>query len=414
MRKSKVCYCEIGFLKEFFDSRPLFIEPTEEKVQLLWVWTSMYRFLSKAALILDISKAAFEHFLEEDDDKNVDYSNCSFNEDGNFKSWLKLINKSEGPIGFTEENDTFPNITELEISEEGISESDDQKLNAVYLTTLDDDACKKQSRLKGVIVLNNNLARESAHLFKDNGHAIPSEGARDWGFLKQMTFPSLNICNSIIIVDNYLFLDDKDTNGKTTFAWPDKLRRNLLPILKAFLPDCLDTNIVFEIAVFTTQDKDNHNMIFESQYKTIDTFLSNRKITYRICFYGKCHEAFHDRCILTNNVWISSGHGFGIFGKPNESSKPTTINIAFPFLQSSLLWCDGSFQNVLSQAKKVIGRLQEPNINYWGDENKHNRIVSHFTQNDSKEKTPYKKAIEKRIAEINYYPKIDRDGRIIR
>jgi len=419
MRKSKVCYCEIGFLKEFFDSRPLFIEPTEERVQLLWVWASFYRFLSKAALILDISESEFKHFLEEvDDAKNVDPSICSFNEGGNFKSWLKLINKSEGPIGFTEESDTFPNITELEISEERISESDDQKLNAIYLTTLDDAQCKKYSRLRGVIILNNNLAKQCGHLFKDNGHPVPSEGANDWGFLKSLKYPSLNICNTIIIVDNYLFINDEKEDGEIRRGWEEKLEQNLHPILQALLPENLDESIAFEIAIFTTQDIEHKYKSFEDQYQNIVNYLAvkRKKIKFRVNFYGKCHEAFHDRCILTNNVWISSGRGFDIFGKTKDNTKPTSINIAFPFIQSSLLWCDGSYLNVLAQAKKIRdNRLQEPNINYWGDNNRNNRTVSYYTHKNNEERITGNKVYANLIPSINkvYYIKRDKEGNVV-
>lgn len=383
MRMHKVCYCEFGFLKEFFSSRPILTEPTEENVHLLWTWVSLYKYLCKSELILDISSTYFTQLIDSYKDKSVDNKNNGEIAllDVDFRSWLKLINKSEGLLSFTETNDRFPHISEF-----NQVELDEQKLNAVYLTTSDDDSCKKHARLTGVIILNNNLAKQCAHLFMDNGHAVPSEDAIDWGVLKKIKYPSLNICNSIIIIDNYLFVDDKD-KGNITCEWPDKLKKNLRPIIQALLPEMLDDKIVFEIAVFTAQEKEKDWKGFESQYNYIKTLLSEKKINYRINFYGKCHDAFHDRCILTNNVLISSGRGFGIFTKNKETSKPTTINITFPFIQSNLLWCDGSFLNVLSKAKGITDRLIEKD-NYWGDDKRENRIISFYTNNNNITKEP--------------------------
>lgn len=414
MRKHKVCYCEMGFLKDFFASRPIFIEPSEDNVQLLWGWSSLYKFISRSSLILDISKSDFNKLIVfpslEEVDNNI---NRDDSDDISFRKWLRLINKSEGLIYYTEVGDKFPNVMDLDFTE-----YDEEKLNAIYLTTLDDDQCKKHSRLKGVIVLNNNLAKQCSHLFKDNGHPVPSEGANDWGFLKSLIYPSLNICNTIIIVDNYLFINDEEENGCIRREWEEKLEQNLHPILQALLPENLDENIVFEIAIFTTQDKVHKNKSFEDQYQNIVNYLAlkRKKIKFRINFYGKCHDAFHDRCILTNNVWISSGRGFDIFGKTKNNTKPTSINIAFPFLQSSLLWCDGSFLNVLTQAKKIRdNRLQEPNINYWGDNNRNNRTVSYYTHKDNEEIITDNKVYANLIPSINnvHYKKRDIKGNVV-
>lgn len=413
MRKHKVCFCEIGFLKDFFASRPVFIEPSENYVQLLWGWGSLYKFICRSSLILDISKSDFKKQIDLPSSEEVGNNKNSDDSDISFRKWLRLIYKSEGLISFTEEGDRFPNVTDL-----NFTAGDKERLNAIYLTTLDDAQCKKHSRMKGVIILNNNLAKQCDHLFKDNGHPVPSEGANDWGFLKSLKFPSLNICNTIIIVDNYLFINDEEENGCIRREWEEKLEQNLHPILQALLPENLDENIVFEIAIFTTQDKVHKNKSFEDQYQNIVNYLAlkRKKIKFRINFYGKCHEAFHDRCILTNNVWISSGRGFDIFGKTKDNTKPTSINIAFPFIQSSLLWCDGSFLNVLTQAKKIRdNRLQEPNINYWGDNNRNNRTVSYYTHKDNEEIITDNKVYANLIPSINnvHYKKRDIKGNVV-
>lgn len=181
----------------------------------------------------------------------------------------------------------------------------------------------------------------------------------------------------MIIVDNYLFSDDIKNDDD------EKLKYNLLPILKIILPKNLNEGEIFEIAIFTGEDK-THN--FDAQLNYFRSLISKIRpnLNLRICFYGNSQKEFHDRAILTNNLWISSGHGFDIFGKSKDVSKPTTINIAFPFIQNKLLWCDGSYLNVISKAKSIsINRLVEPNKNYWGDKERTNRIIQNYNKEDN-------------------------------
>lgn len=358
MRMSKTCFCEVGFLTEFINSHPTILEPNDNAIRLMGNWISMYQFICKADVFLDISSAEFSNLKEENE-------------------WMRMFWKKssngECKIEFTGTND-FPYIAKLSCDQCCIRE-----LNAIYLTTLPNDTCIKLSADLGVVVLNNNLVKECDHLFIDNGTEFPSKKAKDWDFMKALNnvFPSINICNSMIIVDNYLFSDDIKNDDD------EKLKYNLLPILKIILPKNLNEGEIFEIAIFTGEDK-THN--FDAQLNYFRSLISKIRpnLNLRICFYGNSQKEFHDRAILTNNLWISSGHGFDIFGKSKDVSKPTTINIAFPFIQNKLLWCDGSYLNVISKAKSIsINRLVEPNKNYWGDKERTNRIIQNYNKEDN-------------------------------
>lgn len=356
MRKSKICFCEAGFLKEFICSHPTMLEPNDNIIRLMGNWISMYQFICKSDVVMDVTSSEFS---------NV--------EEGN--EWMKMFWKKstngECHIDFVGKSG-FPYITDLTVDK-----CDSRELNAVFLTTQPDEICIKISKELGVLILNNNLVKECDHLYIDNGTEFPSEKARDWDFIKRLNgvYPSINICNSMIIVDNYLFSDDIK-NG-----FDERLEYNLKPILKSLVPESLANGEIFEIAIFTGED----NMNFERQLNYLRSLLSKLRprLAFKICFYGKSKNAFHDRAILTNNVWISSGHGFDIFGKVKDVGKPTTINIAFPFIQNKLLWCDGSYLNVITQAESVCNRFVEPNINYWGDDNRTNRIIQYYTRKNN-------------------------------
>jgi hypothetical protein len=87
-------------------------------------------------------------------------------------------------------------------------------------------------------------------------------------------------------------------------------------------------------------------------------------------------SVFHDRCIISNNVWISCGHGFDLFNKKSRGPiKSTTVNIAFPFFQSSNLWVDGSFLNVLKDAKKILCGAINTTTVFWGGKDLSNRLI---------------------------------------
>lgn len=353
----KTCYCEIEFLKEFLSSRPTLLEANDESILAMSNWVSIYQFICRTELVLNISASEFSYL------KNND-------------AWLQMLWKksSNGECGleFVSQS-AFPNIANLEITE-----ADAKILNAVYLTTQNDTICIKQSKRYGVIVLNVNLAKKCCHLFSDNGTEFPNSEAQDWKFLRGLNalYPSLNICNCMIIVDNYLFTDSIGRGAD------EKLEYNLKPILRELLPESLDEGAIFELAIFTEERKEDNTPLkgFEKQYNFIRSLISRirPKLKYKICIYAKVKDSFHDRSLLTNNVWISSGHGFDIFGKTKEVKKPTSISIAFPFIQNKLLWCDGAYLNVITKANAICNRLVEKNVNYWGDKKQSNRIISNY------------------------------------
>ena len=383
MRKNKTCYCEVGFLTEFINSHPTVLEPNDEIIRLMGNWISMYQFICKADVVLDISSAEFSKLKEESEWMRMFWKKSS-----NGECKIEFVGKSK-----------FPYVNKLSYDKCSIRE-----LNAVYLTIQPDNICTRLSTELGVVVLNNNLVKDCAHLFRDNGTEFPSDKAKDWDFLKHLNkvFPSINICNSMIIVDNYLFSDDVKNEDN------EKVKYNLLPILKILLPNSLAEGEIFEIAVFTGEDKERS---FEIQLNYFRSFITKIRpnLEVKICFYGKTQKEFHDRAILTNNVWMSSGHGFDIFGRSKDVGKPTTINIAFPFVQNKLLWCDGSYLNVISQADFISNkRLNKPNLNYWGDIERTNRIIQYYKE-DSKESEDTKENTSPDFSERVFKPNMKID-----
>ena len=358
MIDKKVVYCEMAFLQEFLNSYPM-LEPNDESLRLVDAWMSFYQFFCKSDVILDISASEFK-------------SKVGSNE-WLFRLWKK---STDNECGLEFGKDYFPDISSIDGGE-----ADSKTLNSVFLTTKEDEVCYKKSNELGIFIFNPKMAMHCNHLFCDSGTAFPDDRARDWNFLKGLTgpytTPPINISNSMLIIDNYLLYDDKDID------YQQKMDYNLKPILKNLLPMKLAGNEIYDISVFVGARSEDNNKkdLFCAQYNYLRTLIQQirKELKFRLSvFIAKDSDKFHDRSIITNNVLINSGHGFGILRSGGKTNSPTSVNIVFPFFQTKIAWCDRSYLNVLQTAKKIISRLHEPSINCWGDENEENRLISYY------------------------------------
>lgn len=306
------------------------LNPAERNMQYMQQWIGLYCFLAKSNIVFDISLEDFQLKAPED------------------QYLLALWQKSaEGECGLKCKKNNFPYINALKSEH-----MTDQQLNAVYLTTQETDVCDRQSQRLGVIVLNIQLINNATHIFKDNGTAFPSVYAKDWNFMRGLLkhAPKLNLSNTMIIADNYLLYDSQ------------KIQYNLIPILKILLPNQLDNNIPYQICFFC---EDQRNMLRNRLPQLVKIIKQIRPLlNFQLMIYD-AQDVFHDRAIITNNVWISCGHGFDIFSSRGPIDKATTINIVYPFLQSSIQWADQAYLNLLRDAK-AIDRHASLGENYWG------------------------------------------------
>lgn len=361
MIKKKVVYCEIEFLNEFLSSFPL-LQPNDESLRLVDAWMSFYNFFCKSDIVLNISESEFISMT-------------------NGNQWLyRLWKKSaDSQCGLNFEKETFPDLSSL-----SGENADKSILNAVFLTTKDDEECDKISKNLGVFVVNPNIANHCNHLFCDSGTAFPDERAKDWTFIKGLTGvkPSININNSMVIIDNYLLCDDKDID------YQKKLELNLKPILQNILPFKLSEGEYYDITVFVGAGS-GESHLYDTQYDYLKTMIEliRKELKFRLSvFIGKADDKFHDRSIATNNVLINSGHGFGILRKGGKTNTPTSVNIVFPFFQTKIAWCDNSYLNIMHTAQKVFNRLHEPNINCWGDSENENRLIAYYNKSSNLDK----------------------------
>lgn len=361
MIKHKVIYCEIEFLQSFLQSFPV-INFDIESLKKIETWISFYQFICKSHIILNISKDEFVNLTNEN-------------------QWFKLLWKNS--TGNSEkldfEKEAFPNIESLD----GTNTNEDI-LNSIFLTTKDNEVCYKKSIDLGVFIFNLEMINNcDILLFKDNGTEFPTENANKWLFLNGLTkpnaIPAINISNSMIIIDNYLLCDD--ING---LDYQEKLKYNLRPILSILLPEKLPIGESYHITFFVGAKQSYQSHLYDKQYNYILNLISEirSKLDFKLSIFIGKDAKFHDRSILTNNVIINSGYGFGILDKKGITKTPTSVNIVFPFIQTKINWCDGSYLNILKTAYKICSRLPEPNINCWGEYKELNRLIKYYNKNE--------------------------------
>ena len=371
MKERKTVYCEMAFLLNFLKNRPVDTDFEDYKEDC---WKGLGRFLKRSDLIIDVTKEEFVQYCIEEA-KDVD-------EERKNKFLKSIIMKSEqGEINLSFK-DKFLDIKNISSNNLGVIE-----LNAVFLTTSEDSICQKRSEAYGVIALNTKGVYSSIHLFIDSGIAFPDLNNRKWDFLNTLNegIPLLRNCNSMLMVDNFICSDSKDNNGRITVSYQDKIKYNLAPIFKSLLPESLADDLKYEISIFTGSKNDDN---FENAYNSIRTIISilRPNLNFSLTLYNKAKLEFHDRTIVTNNVWIGCGEGFDLFDKKGNIRKPTTVTVTFPHFSKDINWANNAFINLIKSANNIIGRYHIENRDFWGSADHKNRIVSYYITGEMAEK----------------------------
>mgnify|MGYP006292231423 CR=1 FL=1 len=179
--------------------------------------------------------------------------------------------------------------------------------NSVFLSSKNSQICEELSEKYGYIHISKDNFDKAQILFSHNLVAI--DEANNWDFMEQHKHP----CNSMIIADNYL-LSTSDNNNELEPV------NNLLSILMQLLPDKLE--ITFQLLLVTERgvQRDNEAIILKLN-EEVKQLFPKLKIAIKI----ETVDGVHDRNILTNFYWFSSGYGFKPYkGSTNFFAYPIT------------------------------------------------------------------------------------------
>lgn len=348
MEYLKRVYCEYQFLVDWLKSKPNVEVTRQETIQRAKNWLSVGQLLNECDLAFDFSAEEKEEKVQ---NKAVGFEYINFRllrgRGLHFSNKIKFPN--------FEQDDPF---------------SDDKERNAYYLTSMPNEKCIDLSSKHGTLILNVSLLLES-NIFNDNGMPIPSDTFKSWDFFDEEIVLQDYMkysCNSIIIVDNYLIP-----------SLDRCLESNILPIVEKLLNKEKNHSQRIEISVFSfTKDRTGNN--YSSNCNKLVTSLrgiDENRIKVKI--YGVTGKDFHDRVIITNNLWFGCGKGFT---EPLFSDvgvlKSTSISLLTPFIQTSTSWCNEAYYNLMKDIAKVLRRSYTLDVNMWGDEEEEKLLIRHF------------------------------------
>lgn len=284
-------YCEYAFWSAFFDDERDALKDRNRRK----AWDCFFDFLCANKLFLGIAPT------------DIDENTCGGKAILDFR-------QATGGAGIHFLSGGLPSITELNNNEH-------EKLNSVFLTTKQNAECKELSNKFGVIVLNKDMVYEAKHLFDDCGRPFIKKKLPNWSYLNEYgnNAPSINCCNSLLIVDRYLF---SGSNHENVFD------NNLMPIFEALLPQKLADGIVFNICIFSDISSPNFYDGSEEIEEIIDEIRPKLNFDLKVIDTRR----IHDRVIITNNIMLSCGAGFDVIGSDGLPIKFTNTSLTFPFL----------------------------------------------------------------------------------
>lgn len=348
MNEKKTIFCELEFLekyKNFRQSDLLF-----DNANIHDLWEGIGKCIRKSLLMIDVDEGTFV--------KNI----------GTYPGLLNLTKKfTEGECKFLEQH-------QYQYAE-NINADPKMRAKTPCLINKVGGICRSYAGKYGMIVLspvywsNDDEANKHTYLFTNSGTTINEGDTVKWESILKPEY-NLSNCNSMIIIDNYILNNMAD------------LEHILSTLLPKPLTGGLNREDKFYLTIITAKDKNdsrNDEVTYKQLKNKIKSFRQN--LNYELDIFVEQHTSsntFHDRYILTNNVMIRSGGGFGLSGKNGRSTKQTKIDIIHPYIQSFDNSCDSEYSDIIKRAYYKI--IKCTNTGQWkhypANERCRNRLLS--------------------------------------
>lgn len=283
--------CELDFLKSFFEkfrNTPRSFESlkTDQK------WLALYECLYDSHLCMDCDTSLLFSVVKDDvTHYNGDVSNSPL-----FKLIKRLSDK-----GKLETNK--PRLSEIDAEE--LSSED---LTSIYLVANDSHLQQSTGKSIGVYVLPIESCLETEDYSKQIKRIQKNKGL-EW----EKVLKKAPVSNSLIIMDRYLVTSEED------------IKNNLFPILDTLVPDSL--TVPFHLTLMTkVPTTDNIETLYDVIFAHIKTVKPNVEVNLEIhnCTSGD----FHDRAILSTNLYISCNSGFNLRKSDGSSQHGTTLKMS--------------------------------------------------------------------------------------
>lgn len=329
MSYSKKVYCESLFLETMCKAAE---EDSPIKYEEKKVWRALYFFLRHGIFELHI----------EGDEIVDDFHQCKR------KIPIDLKRTSNSTPLYEElakrlDDSTFINQGQVQSIFDYTPMNKESELldkEGMYLTMLDEKTVDAIAKRTGCFIISPETIHYLEPLTNDNGLPISK---RSYGTWKKVFENSIISewgripCNRITIIDNYIL------------SKVEELKDNLEPILDSLLPNHL-RNRPFPLTIIS-----DGYYNFETTWSKVKEIVEGFKRPYPIdlCMVKCSDKTFHDRTILTDNIWISSGAGFNLY-KRGKAGNSTIISIVSPFLNDKIKWASQAYYNLRNEIEKTL------------------------------------------------------------
>ena len=327
---NKRVYCEFEFLKEFIRSCPNPNENLDGAIS----WKRMYDFLYYAYKYIDVPNIQ----IADEAAKN--------------RHLLQLVKNGN----FSHDKD-FPNL-----QEPSKIVFNPEKKNSIYLSQLSKKQKELVSSEYGIIIIGKDDILKFSKRFSKVHRAIAKNSQKNW---YDLIPENIKTANSLILSDNYILSDTKLIN------------ENIVCLLDLLLP--YKSKFSFPIFIYTYEMKNNEKGRYQLLKEEIKKIRPDLSFRLTVCKVYK--NDFHDRNLITNNLYIECGSGFDLISN-GVSTKRTNLRMSYPFMTYE----DGkdsemeAYVNFISDIINVDRRDHKYMIDYWGDEKKENELIQYYKE----------------------------------
>lgn len=239
------------------------------------------------------------------------------------------------------------------------SVTDIRDMMAVFLLDRSERFCREVAGRLGVMALNVGEVRRRRSYFDGDGIMV-QRGKRYEEFWMSFADKLRQVCHSLVVVDPYIV---RDRNS---------VEVNLITLLDAVLPESLAMTFHLSLFVMTEDGRAGERLqaSLASRLQGLRPDMAFEVTVYQITK----RDRFHDRYLLSNNVFVECGAGFDLFNDQGFAGKDTKVDIVYPHTQNHTLADIEAYWRFLEVAKRTHLRAfaNRGVRNYWGS--KRNRL----------------------------------------
>jgi len=336
---SKPIYCELDFLREFVRNipQPDLLGDDEKYLS----WKKVYQLLKNNLVI-------FDKLIPNEELKEL-----------KIKKDFDLGCRAMWPI--IRDNSELSNSFHL-LRTSNYDQLTNHQLQSIYLMILNQRKKQEIAQSTGILILGKSEIEKYNSLFADRSVNIEigTEKYKDWNDLE---YPeAIKTSNSLVIVDNYILKDTK------------KFERNIYSLLNVVLP--FQTSVEYNISICVELNSLSESFM-QSRYDYINNKIHELRpyLNYTLEILDACGR-FHDRKLITNNIYIRSGEGFDIF----PIRKSTDVEIVFPFMDSSKYKDDEKSYYTLIEELRSLDYNDRYGKHVWKENDSENRLFKTIRQ----------------------------------